>query len=135
MGIRVWGVVADRLIEVCAEPAADGAVGGLVIEGLPPDVTRTSRDRIRAALVNCRLIDETPAVTIRLRPALRGSPRGELDVAISLAVLGHLGALDGGLAWILVTARLGLDGRVHPTGSEESPSLVTVVTSLGRAGV
>ena len=132
MGIRVWGEVADRLIELSAEARADG---GLVIEGLPPDVARTSRDRIRAALVNSRLVGESPAVTIRLRPALRGSPCGELDVAIALAVLGHLGTLDEQLAWILVTGRLGLGGRVHARELEESVSLVTVVTALSTVGV
>lgn len=98
-------------------------------------MTRGSRDRVRAALVNSHLVDETPAVTIRLRPALRTSPRGELDAAIALAVLGHLGALDERLTWILVTARLGLDGRVHSKDFEESPSLVTVVTPLRMTGV
>ncbi len=132
MGIRVWGVVADRLIEVCAEP---GYEGGLVIEGLPADVARSSRDRVRAALVNSRVADDMPAVTVRLRPALRGPPRGELDVAIAIAVLGHLGALDERLAWILATARLGLDGRVRSKDVDELPSIVTVVTSLNVTGV
>lgn len=132
MGIRVWGVVEDRLIELCAEPRADG---GLVIEGLPPGMARSSGDRVLAALVNCRLVDQTPAVTVRLRPALHGSPRGELDMAIALAVLGHLRVVDASLAWILATARLGLDGRLHAEDLEESLSLVTVVTALKKEGV
>jgi magnesium chelatase family protein len=128
MGVRVWGVVEDRLVEVRAEPGASGT--GIRIEGLPADRVRTTADRVRAALVNTRLVGGTPAVTIRLEPAIPGGPTSELDLAIALALLASAGLLGSGLRWILASGRLGLNGSVHVRELEEPSSVVRIVTAL-----
>ena len=127
MAVRVWGVVGDRLIEVCVEPSA-GA--GIQIEGLPESRTRTARDRVRATLFNSALVREDPYVVIRLEPAVRAGATSALDLALALGVLGGVGVIAPGVRWILATGRLGLDGMVHADGLAEWLSLSDVVESL-----
>ncbi len=128
MGVRVWGVVGDRLIELLVEPAASGA--GIRIEGLREERARTAADRVRAALLNSRLLGEAPPVTIRLEPPVRAGTTCDLDLALTLAALAGAGALGAGLRWVLATGRLGLDGTVHAQGLQERTTLAEVVGSL-----
>ncbi len=129
MGVRVWGVVEDRLIEVRVRAAQPGA--GMSIEGLPEGRQRTTADRVRAALVSSGLMTEAPAVAIRLEPAVLGGRTSELDLTITLAALAHDGRLGPGLRWIFATGRLGLDGSVFAADLEERASIVRFVTALG----
>lgn len=131
MGVRVWGVAEDRLIELLAERAPDGA--GMRIEGLPGDRVRTAADRVRAALVNSGLLREVPSVTLRVRPPLRAGATSDLDLPLALAVLAHAGLVASGLRWILATGRLGLDGTIHADDLTGPTTIVSVVTVLGRA--
>jgi hypothetical protein len=85
VGVRVWGVVEDRLIEVRVEPAESDA--GLRVEGIPEDRARTTADRVRAALINSGLVREVPAAVVTLEPNLRAGRTSELDVSIALALL------------------------------------------------
>ncbi len=128
MGVRVWGVVEGRLIEPRVEPATSG--GWFGIEGLPEDRTRTTADRVRAALVNSGLVREVPPVVIRLEPGVAGGGTSDLDLALALAVLAGVGVVGTGLRWVLATGRLGLDGVVHPHGFGDRPTLADVVGSL-----
>ncbi len=128
MGVRVWGVVEDRLIELRVEPATGGF--GFRIEGLPEDRTRTTADRVRAALLNSGLVREAPAVAIRLEPLIRAGTSSDLDLALALAALAGLGVIGAGLRWILATGRLGLDGTVHARELAERRTLAEVVHSL-----
>ncbi|MGH2554394.1 MAG: magnesium chelatase domain-containing protein, partial [Actinomycetota bacterium] len=128
MDVRVWGVVEDRLIEVQAESAA--ADGGFRIDGLPENRTRTTADRVRAALINARLLEEAPPMTIRLEPVVRGLRTSELDLAIALAVLVQAGGIGANLQWILATGRLGLDGEVLAPGLGDRLSLADVAETL-----
>jgi magnesium chelatase family protein len=125
MGVRVWGLADSRLVEVHASP------GTPFIHGLPPERVRTTRDRIRAALINTGLVRELPRVTVRLAPSTSGTTH-ELDLAIALAILVEAGIAGSGLRWIFATGRLGPDGRVFSTFLEEPGSSVTVVTVLER---
>lgn len=133
MDVRVWGVVEDRLIELRVEPATSGV--GIRIEGLPGDRTRTTADRVRAALVNCGLVPGAPPVAVRLEPPLRAGTTSGLDLAVALAGLAQAGVLGSGLGWILATGRLGLDGRVHAPGLADGLTLADVVGSLCQTPV
>lgn len=133
MDVRVWGVVDDRLIEVRAEPL--GGSAGIRIDGLPEGRTRTTRDRVRAALVNSALVPEFPPVTVRLAPAVRGPTTSDLDLPIALAVLVHAGVVRVDVRWILATGRLGLDGAVHAPDLPDRPTLADVVETLCRTRV
>ncbi len=125
----MWGVVEDRLIELCVEPATDGR--GFALEGLPVGRTRSTGDRVRAALINSGLLREVPPVALRLEPPVGGGATSSLDLAVALAVLASTGAIGAGLRWILATGRLGLDGTVHSPDLEEVTPLVRIVTALG----
>ncbi|MBI3647629.1 MAG: hypothetical protein HY240_02550 [Actinobacteria bacterium] len=134
MDVRVWGVVEDRLIELRVEPGVTDL--GIRIEGLPDDRTRTTGDRVRSALLNCGLVREAPAVTIRLEPPVRGRTTSELDLALVLAVLARVGVIGAGLRWVLATGRLGLDGAVYARGVAERPAMLAdVVGSLCQTPV
>ena len=118
MGVRVWGAVDDRLVEVSVEPAGDGA--GLVIEGLPPERVRPTRDRIRAALVNAGVVLEAPDMTLRLDPPIEVDRTDDLDLPLALAVLARAGLIRSGLRWIYARGRLGLDGSVSDAAARTS---------------
>jgi predicted ATPase with chaperone activity len=121
-------MLEDRLIEVVVEPAPQGA--GMVIEGLSEDRVRTTANRLRAALLNSRLVTEVPAISLRLEPTVQAGTTSDLDLALALATLVHIGRAGHGLRWILATSRLGLDGAVRAGGPQGQPRLVSVVESL-----
>jgi predicted ATPase with chaperone activity len=128
VGCRVWGVVEDRLVEVRISPAPSDA--GFAIEGLPDDRTRTTADRVRAALLSSGLVAEAPSVALRLEPAVGAGPTSDLDLALALAALAHFGLVGVGLRWIMATGRLGLDGTVFAPGIADRPGLGDVVRTL-----
>ena len=133
MGVRVWGVVEDRLVELRVEPAHGDL--WIAIEGLPEGRARTTRDRVRAAMVNCGLVLESPRLTVRLEPAVHGSMTSRLDLPIALAVLAHVGVIGADVRWILATGRLGLDGRVYALGIIDRPTLADVVETVCQTRV
>ncbi len=128
VGVRLWGVVGDRLVEVLLEGPVP--VAGLRIEGLPESRMRTAADRVRAAFVNSGLIDEVPPSAIRLEPCVEAGRTSDLDLAVALAVLARAGSIGSEVRWVFAVGRLGLDGTVHSEDLEESVSIVTVVTAL-----
>jgi predicted ATPase with chaperone activity len=119
-------VVEERLIEVRVSPASDG----FALDGLPADRTRTTSDRIRAALLNTGLLSEAPSVTVHLEPAVVAGPTHDLDLALALATLAHHEIVGAGLGWILATGRLGLDGTVFAPDLSDRPTLAEVVRTL-----
>jgi predicted ATPase with chaperone activity len=132
VGVRVWGVVGDRLVEVV--PGSRMSAAGFRIDGLPSTRARTTANRVRAALINSGLVDEVPASTIRLEPCVGAGRTSDLDLAIALALLARAGSIGTELQWVFAAGRLGLDGAVYSEDLEESVSIVTVVTAL-RGGV
>lgn len=135
MVVRVWGVVEDRLIEVRAgrrggEPEL--RLEGLRIEGLPPGRTRTTADRLRAAILNSGLVREAPSVLLRVEPPIEDEPSGELDLPLALGALSGAGVVGAGLRSILANGRLGLDGTLHVRAAAEQTSLGEVVEWLCR---
>lgn len=133
MGVRVWGLVDDRLIELRVESLAGEA--GMRILGLSDRRARTTADRVRAALVNSGLMQEAPQLTIRLEPPVLAGTTSDLDLALALAALAGAGVLEAGLRWVLASGRLGLDGTVHWQGLKERTTLADVVGSLCRTPV
>lgn len=128
--LRVWSVVEDRLIEV--RTGSGGGEPGLRIEGLPPARTRTTADRLRAAIQNCGLVREAPSVLLRVEPPVGDGPTGELDLPLALGALARDGVVGAGLRSILATGRLGLDGSVYLRGASGQTSLGEVVEWLCR---
>ena len=129
VGVRVWGTVDDRLIELLAKPGGTGS--GIRIEGLPLGQSRTTGDRVRAALVNSGLLHREPVAVIHLDPPIRAGSTSDLDLPIALAALAKIGVISQ-VGWIFAGGRLGLDGRIH-IDLDNRLSIVTVVTDLCSA--
>jgi len=128
VGVRVWGMVEDRLVELRVGPA-DGC--GPKVVGLPEERVRTTVDRVRAGLVNAGILQEAPDVVVHVDPPLRGAPTWELDLPIAVAWLAARGRVDPGVRWVFATGRLGLDGRVWSEDLEDPVPGVTWITALG----
>ncbi len=128
MDVRIWGVVEDRLIEICV--ASHEADEGLRIEGLPEDRVRTTTDRVRAALLNSGLAREVPRTEIRLVPPVRAGRTSDLDLALAVALLARADQLGVRPRWIVANGRLGLDGSVHAARVTEQLTLQDIVDSF-----
>jgi predicted ATPase with chaperone activity len=132
MPVRVWGMAEDRLIEITASSEPEGS--GLRVEGLPPRRSRTTADRVRAALINSGMLAEVPAGVLRLEPAVAAGETWELDLPLALALLAEARMVGAGLRWILASGRLGLDGAVSAPGAERL-DLAEVVRSCQTPSV
>ncbi len=126
MGVRVWGVVDDRLVELVARPG-----DRFQIMGLPPGYGRTTADRVRAALVNDGLLDEVPLAFVHLEPPISGGPTCELDLAIAMALLVVAGVIDPSVTpWLLAVGRLGLDGAILAADLPQPMTVADVARSM-----
>ncbi|MGH3165009.1 MAG: magnesium chelatase domain-containing protein, partial [Trebonia sp.] len=87
-----------------------------ILVGLPDAALRESRDRVRAAIVNCGWPWPKTKITIGLSPANLPKSGSGFDLAIAVAVLAAdevvvpLTAPEG----MVFLAELGLDGRLRP---------------------
>ena len=127
MGVRVWGAVGDRLVEVRVAPGPLEV--GFRIVGLPRDRARTTADRVRAAMVNSGVAPDVPPSQLLLEPCLAHGPTALLDLPIALAALACVGVVDAGLGWVFAEGRLGLDGSVVGADGHRSGSLADAVGS------
>jgi predicted ATPase with chaperone activity len=127
VGVRVWGGVGDRLIEVRVAPAS--VESGFQVVGLPCGGGRTTADRVRAAIVNSGVVAEAPSSLVRLEPCVGEGPTALLDLPIALAALASAGVVGDGIGWIFAEGRLGLDGSVFGPDGERSGSLSEAVGS------
>ncbi len=130
MDCRVWGVAQDRLIELLVEPSS-----AFCILGLPEDRSRPTAHRVRAAVLNCGLLVEAPAVAVRLEPAVPAGTTSDLDLPVALATLAWVGLVGKELRWIFATGRLGLDGTVFGRGLAGRVTLADVAERFCRTRV
>ncbi len=73
--------------EVCVEVHLANGLPSLAIVGLPETAVRESKDRVRAALVNCGFEFPTRRITVNLAPADLPKEGGRFDLAIALGIL------------------------------------------------
>jgi magnesium chelatase family protein len=101
---------------VRVEAATQNSLPQIQITGLPGDVVRESRERIRACLGHLGLDVPTCRVIVHLSPAYEKKQGSQLDLAIALAVLGAEGRLgdDPRLSRVGFLGELALDGRLQP---------------------
>jgi predicted ATPase with chaperone activity len=124
MGVRVWGVVDERLIELRAGPCES-----FRIVGLPDERMRTTEDRVRAAMLNSGLVSEAPGAAIHVRPPLDAGPTADLDLPIALAGLAFGDVFGEKLRWVVASGRLGLDGSIKAADLPGRVTLADVVSS------
>ena len=73
--------------EVSVEVHIAGGLPGFSITGLPTAAVRESKDRVRAALQNCKFQIPAERVTVHLGPADVPKDGGRFDLAIALGVI------------------------------------------------
>lgn len=96
------------------------------IIGLPDEVCRESRDRIRAAVVGCGVTWPIHKITVNLAPSHQRKGGAALDIAVALGVVIAAESLPPstvhGMAFI---GELGLDGTLRPV-----PGVAPMVADL-----
>jgi magnesium chelatase family protein len=73
--------------EVSVEVHLANGLPSLAIVGLPEAAVKESKDRVRAALVNCGFEYPTQRITVNLAPADLPKEGGRFDLAIALGIL------------------------------------------------
>lgn len=120
--------VEGHVVEVEADLAQ--GIPGLTMIGLPDAALAESRDRIKAAIVNCG--EEWPSrkITLALSPASMPKRGSSFDLALAAGVLAANEAVpaDALLGRVLI-GELGLDGRVRGV-----PGVLPAVLAARRSG-
>lgn len=104
---------------------------GFTIVGLPAPVVRESKERVRAALVQCGFEFPAGRLTVNLAPADLPKEGGRFDLAIALAILVASGQLQprADLQQLEVYGELALGGEIKPV-----PGLLLAALHGARAG-
>lgn len=117
MRIRTYSATSDgldgTLVEV--EAALQSSLPQIIITGLPGEVVKESRERVRASLASLGYQIPNGRVLIHLSPATAKKHGSQFDLSIALAVLqaeNILGAAN--LSRMAFFGELSLDGRLKP---------------------
>jgi len=100
--------------EVSVEVHIAGGLPGFAITGLPAPAVRESRDRVRAALVNCGFDWPASRITAHLGPADIPKEGGRFDLAIALGIVKAREARPWELEDIEFLGELSLGGALRP---------------------
>jgi magnesium chelatase family protein len=101
--------------EVRVEVDVHSGLPAFSIVGLPDAAVRESRERVRAALVNCEFEFPLRRITVNLAPADLPKVGPGLDLATAAALIAASGQLRDGIApRFALAGELALDGSVRP---------------------
>lgn len=131
---RAWSVALLGLegtpVRVEAHTAAGLAKFTLI--GLPDSVLSEARDRVRAATMNSAVPWPSAVLTVSLSPAWLPKQGSGFDLAVAVAVLRAVGAVDAAaMPGAVFLAELGLDGRVRPIRGVLPSVLAAARSGLG----
>ena len=105
-------------LPVIVEAWVGGGLPGFAVVGLPATAVRESRDRVRAALVNCGFKFPGGKVIVNLAPADLPKEGGRFDLPIALGVLVASGQLPRrGLKVTEFVGELSLNGDLRPVAA------------------
>jgi magnesium chelatase family protein len=108
----ILGAEGSRVI---VEVHVGSGLPGFTLVGLPDEVCREARDRVRAAVHSSRLPWPDTRITVNLAPSQQRKTGSVLDLAIAVAVLAASGRLPvESLAGRGFLGELGLDGSIRP---------------------
>ena len=83
--------------------------------GLPDNIVRESKERVKSALQNSGYLFPGDRITVNLAPAHIKKEGSGFDLPIAIGILASMGLLDPSrAAGILLAGELSLDGRVKP---------------------
>ncbi|MCI2419209.1 YifB family Mg chelatase-like AAA ATPase [Saccharopolyspora sp. K220] len=115
---RTWAVALFGVDGVLVEIEADVRKGGLPsvqLLGLPDTALQESKNRVRAAIQNCREDWPATCVTLALSPAALPKTGTSYDLALACAVLAGAELVPPHrLAGTVLFGELALDGRIRP---------------------
>lgn len=115
---------------VTVEVHLAGGLPGLSIVGLPEAAVRESKDRVRAALQNCRYEFPVRRITVNLAPADLPKEGGRFDLPIALGILAASGQVPvDALAGSEFLGELSLDGRLRPVKGTLSAAMAVAGTT------
>ena len=141
--VAVQGV-AGEIVEIEADITS--GLPGVHLVGLPDAALQESRDRVRAAIMNCGNRWPMSRLTLALSPATLPKMGSVYDIALAAAVLSadrkvHSGRLDK----TVLLGELALDGRVRPVRGvlpaviaakrDGWPAVVVPVANLAEAAL
>ncbi|MCW2652626.1 MAG: magnesium chelatase family protein [Mycobacterium sp.] len=136
--------VAGEIVEIEADITS--GLPGVHLVGLPDAVLQESRDRVRAAIMNCGNRWPMARLTLALSPATLPKMGSVYDMALAAAVLSADGKVPAArLEKTVLLGELALDGRVRPVRGvlpavlaarhEGWPAVVVPVGNLAEAGL
>jgi magnesium chelatase family protein len=117
--------VAAHLVRIQAYPYAGRP--GVSIDGIPAENTRTTLDRLHAAVINSGLSWPAQPITLRVFPHPLSTGDSGLDLAFALAILAVTAQVPvEPLATLAAVGELGLDGRLRnvPRVAERAAAIV-----------
>jgi len=134
--------VAGEIVEIEADITS--GLPGVHLVGLPDAALQESRDRVRAAVMNCGNRWPMSRLTLALSPATLPKMGSVYDLALAIAVLSADRKVRAGrLEKTVLLGELALDGRVRPVRgvlpaviaakSEGWPAVVVPVHNLAEA--
>src|SRR3989454_3551230 len=102
-------------IEIAVEADIHAGLPAFTIVGLPDTAVQESRERVRAAIVNCGFEFPLRRITVNLAPADLRKAGPAFDLALAAALLAASGQLPGEeLQRYAIAGELGLDGAARP---------------------
>lgn len=102
--------------------------------GLPEASVRESKERVKAAIVNCGYGFPADRITINLAPAHIRKEGTGFDLPIALGILAATGVIDQArIDRYVVLGELALDGRIKPVNG--SLSMALAAKAAGCAGI
>ena len=139
--VAVQGV-AGEIVEIEADITS--GLPGVHLVGLPDAALQESRDRVRAAIMNCGNRWPMSRLTLALSPATLPKMGSVYDLALAASVLSADGKVPSGrLEKTVLLGELALDGRVRPVRGvlpaviaakrEGWPAVVVPVDNLAEA--
>jgi magnesium chelatase family protein len=113
--VRSRAPAAGRAPEVTVEVHLANGLPSFSIVGLPDLEVRESRERVRAALLNCGLDFPVRRITVNLAPADLPKESGRFDLPIALGILAASGQIPAeSLAHREFAGELSLTGALRP---------------------
>lgn len=128
---RTFSILGVEAREVRVEADVRAGLPSFALVGLPDAAVRESRERVRAALVNCGFEYPQQRIVANLAPAdLRKAGPG-FDLAIAAAVIAATGQLrERALSGVALAGELALDGSIRPV-----PGAMAMAQAAGEAGM
>lgn len=112
--VRSATLLGVRGTPVRVEVHVSSGVPGFTIVGLPDTSCREARDRVRAAILSCKLRWPDQRMTVNLAPSGVRKIGAGLDLAIAIGLLVATKQLPDSAQDLAYLGELGLDGSVRP---------------------